>query len=161
MVPGGGFLMSEPGRGRLTDDDGTTLATYPANDPYGVALAGDTVLIADASERPDPPLSDRRRRAPGVGRRPRGPRGLATDPDGTVYVADAGRWRIETFAADGKDTGGWRVPDPHGVAVDAGETVYVATHHPGAALVRLGLRDSGAIGGTRSRAASPSTAAAR
>ena len=30
VVPGGGYLVSEPGRVRRTDDDGTTLATYPA-----------------------------------------------------------------------------------------------------------------------------------
>ena len=89
------------------------------------------------------------------------PRGLATGPDGTVYVADAGTWRIETFDADGKDTGGWRVPDPHGVAVDAKGTVYVATHHSReAGLVRLGLAPAPSAA-SRSRAASPSTAAAR
>ena len=48
-IPGGGYLVAEAGRVRRTDADGTTLATYDADDPYGVALAGDVVLIADAT----------------------------------------------------------------------------------------------------------------
>ena len=162
-VPGGGYLVSELGRVRRTDDDGTTLATYPARDPYGVALAGDTVLIADASDGRILRYRIDGTALPAWDAGLVAPRGLATGPDGTVYVADAGSWRIETFDADGKDTGGWRVPDPHGVAVDAAGTVYVASQHSGK-LLWFGsgrLRTPAPSAASRSRAASPWTAAAR
>ena len=133
-VPGGGYLVAELGRVRRTDDDGTTLATYPAGDPYGVALAGDTVLIADASDGRILRYRIDGTALPAWDAGLVAPRGLAAGPDGTVYVADADRWRIETFDADGRDTGGWRVPDPHGVAVDAEGTVYVASQHSGKLL---------------------------
>ena len=160
VVAGGGYLVSEPERVRRTDADGTTLATYPARDPYGVALAGDTVLIADASSGRILRYRIDGAALPAWEAHLVAPRGLATGPDGTVYVADAGTWRIETFDADGKDTGGWRVPDPHGVAVDAnGNGVRRDTPSREAGLVRLGLPAPSAA--LRSRAASPSTAAAR
>jgi hypothetical protein len=151
VVPGGGYLVAEPGRVRRTDADGATLVSYPAGDPYGVALAGDTVLIADAAYNRILRYRIDGAELPAWKAKLVAPRGLAIGPDGTVYVADAGSWRIETFAADGKDSGGWRVPDPHGVAVDAKGTVYVATHHFGK-LLWFGS-DSGAIRGfTKPRA---------
>ena len=126
-IPGGGYLVSEAGRVRRTDVDGTTLATYDADDPYGVALTGDVVLIADADNGRILRYRLDGSALPAWKAGLVAPRGLAVGPDGTVYVADAGRWRIETFSADGEDTGGWWVPDPHGAAVDANGTVYVAT----------------------------------
>ena len=147
MVPGGGYLVAELGRVRRTDDDGTTLATYPAGDPYGVALAGDTVLIADAADGRILRYLIDGTALPAWDAGLVAPRGLATGPGGTVYVADAGSWRIETFDATGKDTGGWRVPDPHGVAVDAAGTVYVASQHSGKLLWFVNGSYSGAIGG--------------
>ena len=128
VVPGEGFLVSEPGQVRRTDERATTLATYPARDPYGVALTGDTVLIADAAHGKILRYRLDGTALPAWKADLVAPRGLATGRDGTVYVADAGTWRIETFDSEGNDTGGWHVPDPHGVAVDAAGTVYVATH---------------------------------
>jgi DNA-binding beta-propeller fold protein YncE len=130
VVPGG-YLVSEPEQVRRTDAAGTTLATYPARDPYGVALAGDTVLIADAAHGRILRYRLDGTALPAWDAKLEAPRGLAIGPHGTVYVADAGEWRIETFDAGGEHTGGWRVPDPHGVAVAADGTVYVATHHFG------------------------------
>ena len=155
--------MSELGRVRRTDDDGTTLATYPAEDPYGVALAGDTVLIADASDGRILRYRIDGTALPAWDADLVAPRGLATGPDGTVYVADAGSWRIETFDADGKDTGGWRVPDPHGVAVDAdGDRVRRDRTIPGSCSGSARTaRTPAPSAASRSRAASPSTAAAR
>ena len=131
-------------------------------DPYGVALAGDTVLIADASNGRILRYRIDGTALPAWDAGLVAPRGLATGPDGTVYVADAGSWRIETFDADGKDTGGWRVPDPHGVAVDATGTVYVASQHSGQLLwFAPAARTPAPSAASRSRAASPWTAAAR
>ena len=126
-IPGGGYLVSEAGRVRRTDVDGTTLATYDADDPYGVALTGDVVLIADADNGRILRYRLDGSALPAWKAGLVAPRGLAVGPDGTVYVADAGRWRIETFSADGEDTGGWWAPDPHGVAVGPDDVVYVAT----------------------------------
>ncbi len=127
VIPGG-YLIAEADRVRRTDVDGTTLATYAADDPYGVALAGDTVLIADAADGRILRYRLDGASLPAWEAKLIAPRGLAVGPDGTVYAADAGRWRIETFSADGQDSGGWWVPDPHGVAVGPDGVVYVATN---------------------------------
>jgi DNA-binding beta-propeller fold protein YncE len=130
-VPGGGYLVAEAGRVRRVDPAGTTLATYPVDDPYGVALAGSTVLVADAATGR---ILRFRLDGPALAPWEAGlvsPRGLAVGPGGRVFVANHGAWRIETFSAGGEHTAGWHVPDPHGVAVDADGVVYVATRHFG------------------------------
>jgi len=128
-VPGGGYLVSEPYRVRRVDAGGRTLATYPAKDPHGVALAGDTVLIADAwGGRILRYASDGSPLAPweaGL----EAARGLAVGPDGGVFAADPAAGRIETFGPGGEHTGGWSVPHAYGVAVDREGTVYVAGDH--------------------------------
>ena len=128
VIPGSGYLIAEADRVRRTDVDGTTLVTYAADDPYGVALAGDTVLIADAADGRILRYRLDGAALPAWKAKLIAPRGLAVGPDGTVYAADAGRWRVETFSADGQDSGGWWVPDPHGVAVGPDGVVYVATN---------------------------------
>jgi DNA-binding beta-propeller fold protein YncE len=127
VVPGGGYLVAEPRKVRRVDDEGETLATYPARDPYGVAVAGDTVLIADAAKGEI--LRYRLDGAPLPAWEAELvlPRGLAVGPDGTVYVADSGADRVETFDSAGNSRGGWSTPDPHGIAVSAGGVVYVAS----------------------------------
>lgn len=126
-IPGGGYLIAEADRVRRTDTDGRTLTTYAADDPYGVALTGDTLLVADAADGRILRYRLDGSALPAWEARLIAPRGLAVGPDGTVYAADAARWRIETFGAGGGDSGGWFVPDPHGVAVDSDGVVYVAT----------------------------------
>jgi len=130
-VPGGGYLVSEYAWVRRVDDQGRTLDTYPARDPRGIALAGDTVLIADASHgrilryaadgSPLPAWKTGLAEA----------RGLAVGPDGTVYAADPEAGRIETFGPGGERTGGWSVPHAYGVAVDRAGTVHVVTDKAG------------------------------
>lgn len=132
VVPGGGYLVAEPSGVRRVDAAGTTLTTYGARDPYGVALAGTTVLVADAADG-----RILRFRLDGTPLAPweaglEEPRGLAVGPDGTVFAASHGGSRIETFSAAGAHTGGWGVSDPHGVAVDRDGVVYVATDRAGA-----------------------------
>jgi hypothetical protein len=130
-IPGGGYLVAEKHGVRRFDAAGTPLASYAARDPYGVALAGDVVLIADAADgdilryRLDgTPLDEWDARL-------REARGLAVGPGGTVFAADHGRWRIESFSATGERAGGWWVPDPHGIAVSDAGVVYVATNRLG------------------------------
>jgi hypothetical protein len=126
-VAGGGYVVAEDDAVRRFDAAGTPLATYDAREPYGVAVSGGTVLIAD--DRSGRIL---RYRLDGTPLAPwdadlRDPRGLAIGPDGTVFAADHGVWAIKKFNAAGKRTGGWRVPDPHGVAVSRDGIVYVAS----------------------------------
>jgi hypothetical protein len=130
-VPGGGYLVSEPYRVRRVDAAGRTLATYPAKDPRGVALAGDTVLIADAWHgrilryaEDGSPLAPWNAGLAAA-------RGLAVGPDGGVFAADAGTGRIETFDSGGEHTGGWSVPHAYGVAVDGSGTISVVTDRAG------------------------------
>jgi hypothetical protein len=124
-VPGGGYLVAEAHGVRRVDASGATLAAYPARDPYGVAVAGDVVLIADAHDgrilRYD--IDGEKLEPWDAGLRD--PRGLAIGPDGTVYAAHHSARRIEAFSAAGEHAGGWRVPDPHGLAVSNDGTVYV------------------------------------
>jgi hypothetical protein len=130
-VPGGGYLIAEKHGVRRVDATGNSITTYDARKPYGVVLAGDVVLIADAADgrilryrldgSPLDPWDARLRDA----------RGLAVGPDGTVFAANHRAWRIETFSAAGEHTGGWWVPDPHGVAVSADGIVYVAASRAG------------------------------
>jgi uncharacterized protein (TIGR03663 family) len=63
-----------------------------------------------------------------------GPRDLALDADGNVYVADTGNKRIQEFTADGEFLGQWggagatpgRFDEPTGVAVGPDGSIYVA-----------------------------------
>lgn len=65
------------------------------------------------------------------GDQPTEPRGMATGPDGSVYVADAPSNRILVYQPDGttrsiSGTGPGTLLEPSGVAVDASGNVYVA-----------------------------------
>jgi DNA-binding beta-propeller fold protein YncE len=123
-VPGG-YLVAEPGGVRRVSAAGATLGEYAADDPHGVALSGDTVLIATRGKI-------RRYTLGGTALQSwpawlADPRGLAVAADGSVYVADRLRWRIERFSAAGEPAGGWWTPDPHGVAVAPDGTVFAAS----------------------------------
>ncbi len=126
----GGYLVAERHGVRRVGATGATVAEYAAHDPHGVALAGDTVLIATRGRILRYTLAGAE--LPGWPAWLADPRGLAVAPDGSVYVADRLRWRIERFSAAGEHTGGWSAADPHGVAVAPDGTVFAAssrTHH--------------------------------
>jgi len=63
-----------------------------------------------------------------------GPVDVAVAGDGTVYVIDTGRDRVQVFDADGRWLRGWgsrgsgpgEMADPEGIAVGPDDTVYVA-----------------------------------
>ena len=63
------------------------------------------------------------------------PAGVAADPSGNIYVADAGNGRVDVFSSGGSSRGSFGAPGelahPGGVAVDARGDVYVADsgHH--------------------------------
>ncbi len=63
-----------------------------------------------------------------------GPRGVATDGSGNVYVADRGNFRIQKFDANGTFLATWgssgsgngQFPGPTAAATDASGNIYVA-----------------------------------
>ena len=122
----GGYLVAERKGVRRVSATGATVTEYAAHDPHGVALAGDTVLIATRGRILRYTLAGAA--LPAWPAWLADPRGLAVAPDGSVYVADHLRWRIERFSAAGEHSGGWWTPDPHGIAVAADGTVFAASN---------------------------------
>jgi DNA-binding beta-propeller fold protein YncE len=58
----------------------------------------------------------------------RGPVGVAIGPEGSVYVADAGNYRVQVFSPEGELLQLWEGPSgftPWGIAVDPQGSVYV------------------------------------
>ena len=118
------------------------------NEPWGVAVAPDGSIVAadtwnhriqifnsDGSfQRAWGTLGDTGGQAIGSEGSFYGPRGVAVDKDGRIYVADTGNKRIQVFDKDGKfinqfgggglDQG--RLDEPVGVAVDAQGNIVVA-----------------------------------
>jgi hypothetical protein len=62
-------------------------------------------------------------------RRLRGPRGVTTDDDGDVYVADQASGKVVKFTAGGRFINQWSVPDPISIAAAPKGPVFVLRGH--------------------------------
>jgi DNA-binding beta-propeller fold protein YncE len=138
------------------DASGAVLSTFGGfgsangkfNDPWGVAVGADgNIYVADTFnhriQRFDPNGAFQISwgtpgvsAAPGVGRTTIffGPRAIAIDSQGRLYVSDTGNKRIQVFDKDGNfiaqfgrsGTGDGEFNEPVGVALDATGNIYVA-----------------------------------
>ena len=100
--------------------------------PYGVAIGGDTVYVADSENSPVTSFSlagDWKASTGGL----YGPRGIAVAPDGSVWVTDLGNRRLMRYDAQlghgeslGKSEKGIDLRAPIGIAVAADGMVYVS-----------------------------------
>jgi YYY domain-containing protein len=101
--------------------------------PCEVAVLGDELLVADTWNGRVQVLDREGRFLRELATGLYGPRGIATGPDGTVYVADTGNHRVRRFNRDGTDAGGFGGPgsapgqflEPIGIAVSDDARVYV------------------------------------
>jgi DNA-binding beta-propeller fold protein YncE len=120
----GGYLGGWGGKGN---------GTHGFNNPTGVAVAGDTVYVADTwNARVESFSLAGSPKASVTGLY--GPRGVAVAPGGAVLVADTGNNRLMIYdaelkegrAAGSKGSGPEQFSDPVGVAVGPSGAIYVA-----------------------------------
>lgn len=122
--PSGGYLGGWGGKGSTT---------YGFNNPAAVAVAGDTVYVADTWNGRVEAFSlagEPKAAASGL----YGPRGVAVGPGGAVFVADTGNNRLMIYDASLKQgrvagsagAGPEQFSDPVGVAAGASGAIYVA-----------------------------------
>jgi len=121
--PQGGFLGGWGGEG-----NGKRQFAHP----FGVAIHGDTLYVADTENSRVTAYSlagDWKASSPGL----YGPRGVAVAPDGTVWVTDIGNRRLVRYDAQlsrpeslGKTEKGLDLRAPIGIAVGRAGLVYVS-----------------------------------
>jgi DNA-binding beta-propeller fold protein YncE len=121
--PDGGFLGGWGGNGN---------GERRFNHPYGVAIAGDTVYVADTENSRVTAFSlagDFKATSGGL----YGPRGIAVAPDGSIWVTDLGNRRLMRYDAQlkhwdsfGHSEKGLDFRAPIGIAVAPDGVVYVS-----------------------------------
>lgn len=116
---GGPLVRSQP---VASPSDITTSIFAPARKLTAIAVAGGDVYFATSNSV----LKVRGHRARFVAKHLSGPRGLAVDQAGNVWVADTGHHTVRKIAPDGTSTSYGGFGSPWGIAVGAAGVVYVS-----------------------------------